>query len=176
MSLFSRDERDRSQGQTLVEFALVAPFLFLLLIAIFEAGRYVLFVETLNNATREGARYAIVNGENAPCPSGPLPPPDSECDPAGANVKQAVADAALSLAAMGDLFVDDPMWVDKWDFTPPERGDVRDVDYIGGYAQRGDYVTVFVDYSYDPIFRSVFGVGIVPSITISAEASLVVNN
>jgi len=52
----------RSTGQALVEFAIVAPVFFLLLFAIIEAGRFILYYETLNNATREGARYATVHG------------------------------------------------------------------------------------------------------------------
>ncbi len=53
------------RGQALVEFALVAPIFFLILFAIIEGGRFILYYETLNNATREGARYAIVNGANS---------------------------------------------------------------------------------------------------------------
>ena len=49
----------------MVEFALVAPLFFLLLFGIIEAGRFIFYYETLNNATREGARYAIVNGANS---------------------------------------------------------------------------------------------------------------
>src|SRR5690242_12105624 len=65
------------RGQAMVEFALVAPIFFLLLFAIIEGGRFIFYYETLNNATREGARYAIVHGSNAKCPagpSGPMPP------------------------------------------------------------------------------------------------------
>ena len=62
-------------GQAMVEFALVAPMFFLLLFGIIEAGRFIFYYETLNNATREGARYAIVNGANTlGCPSGPPAP------------------------------------------------------------------------------------------------------
>ena len=57
-----------------MEFALVAPLFFLLLLAVIEGGRFILYYETLNNATREGARYAIVHGANSYCPSGPMPP------------------------------------------------------------------------------------------------------
>ena len=52
----------RSRGQALPEFALVAPLFFLLLFGIIEAGRFIYYYEILSNATREGARYAIVNG------------------------------------------------------------------------------------------------------------------
>jgi Flp pilus assembly protein TadG len=71
----------RSRGQALVEFAIVAPVFFLLLFAIIEAGRFILYYETLNNATREGTRYAIVNGANSlTCPTGtPAPTSSSVC-------------------------------------------------------------------------------------------------
>ena len=44
-----------------------------------------------------------------------------------------------------------------------------------GYNTRGDFVTVFVDYSYDSILTDVFGIQVIPPLTISAESSLVVN-
>ena len=68
----------------MVEFALVAPLFFLLLFGIIEAGRFIFYYETLNNATREGARYAIVNGANTlGCPSGPAAPGTTSCDTPG---------------------------------------------------------------------------------------------
>jgi hypothetical protein len=36
-------------------------------------------------------------------------------------------------------------------------------------------VTVFADYSYDPVFKSIFDIGLIPTITISAESTLVIN-
>ena len=62
------------RGQALVEFALVAPMFFLLLLGIIEAGRFIFYYEVLHNATREGARYAIVNGANVD-PSAVRPDP-----------------------------------------------------------------------------------------------------
>jgi Flp pilus assembly protein TadG len=154
-----------------VEFALVAPFLFLLILGIFEGGRYVLFLETLNNATREGARFAIVNGEHVACPSGPLQPPSvNTCDPSGTKVTQHVADTAAGLATMGELVVHPPVWTSHGDFTPPTRGASS-----SGYNVRGDFVTVFVDYSYNTVLTDIFGARIIPPLSISAESSLVVN-
>jgi TadE-like protein len=92
----------RSTGQALVEFAIVAPVFFLLLFAIIEAGRFILYYETLNNATREGARYAIVNGANSlTCPTGPPAPKSVACDPTGAHVVQRVKDAAFNVMGTG---------------------------------------------------------------------------
>src|SRR6186997_2449361 len=88
----------RDRGQALVEFALVAPMFFLLLFGIIEAGRFIFYYEVLNNATREGARYAIVNGANTlGCPTGPPAPGTSACDASGANVVARVRQAALGV-------------------------------------------------------------------------------
>jgi len=96
-----RRRRPRSAGQALAEFALVAPFFFLFMLAIMEAGRFIFYYEMLSSATREGARYAIVHGSNAIdlCPSGPNPAwkGTNTCDPDGDNVKEAVRDAAIDL-------------------------------------------------------------------------------
>jgi Flp pilus assembly protein TadG len=90
-----RSHRRRSPGQALVEFALVAPIFFLVLFAIVEAGRFVFYYEVLHNATREGARYAIVHGENSFDPTGP---PN---DPSGADVIASVKRAAFGVLGSG---------------------------------------------------------------------------
>src|SRR6476660_9524323 len=93
-----RSRRNRSRAQALVEFALVAPMFFLLLFGIIEAGRFIFYYETLSNATREGARYAIVNGANTlGCPSGPPAPGSSACDTSGANVSARVRQSGIGL-------------------------------------------------------------------------------
>lgn len=50
-----------SQGQTLVEFALILPVFVLILVGIFDAGRAIFAYNTLNNAAREAVRVAIVD-------------------------------------------------------------------------------------------------------------------
>ncbi len=53
--------RPRNRGQALVEFALVAPILVVLLVALFDLGRAVFAYNSVTNAAREGARLGIVN-------------------------------------------------------------------------------------------------------------------
>lgn len=176
--------RNGSAGQALVEFALVAPLFFLLLLGIFEAGRFVLNLETLNNATREGARYAIVHGAKSACPSGPMPGAKANpCDSAGANVKTSVANSAVGFANVGRLSVADPMWTAAGSTILPDAP--GDPDVIAGDNGRGNYVTVFADYAYEPMIKMVFGGGAgllgpvvswIPTITMSARSSLVINN
>ena len=165
-----------------MEFALVAPMLFILLIGIVEAGRFILNLETLNNATREGARYAVVHGARSLCPTGPMPEkweenkvckePGQALEPYdGANVQKVVKDRAVGLAAEGDLDVPVPIWTYAEDPLPsgPEASPQAD-------NFRGNYVTVYARYEYEPIIKSMFGIGIVPTIAIDAESSLVINN
>lgn len=49
-------------GAAAVEFALVAPLFFLLIFGMVEFGRMVMIQQVLTNATREGARKAVLDG------------------------------------------------------------------------------------------------------------------
>src|SRR2546430_1532616 len=51
----------RRRGATIAEFALVGPIFFLLLFGVIEYARFVFAVQLVNNAAREGARYAATN-------------------------------------------------------------------------------------------------------------------
>jgi hypothetical protein len=53
----------KSAGQSLVEFALIFPILFLLVTGFFDLGRAVFYFSSLSNSVREGTRYAIVHVE-----------------------------------------------------------------------------------------------------------------
>ena len=166
----------RSRGQALVEFAIVAPLLFILLVGIFEAGRFVLNLETLNNATREGARYAIVHGAQSSCPSGPMPGgATNPCETVvGEGVIAAVQNAAVGIAGLGDLTVPTPMWTAALSTSLPDRP--GDPSVVQGDNYRGNYVTVYAYYSYDPIIKMMFDTGLIPSIDMNAESTLVINH
>lgn len=150
MSLRSSSRRGRSRAQAMVEFALVAPMFFLLLFGIIEAGRFIFYYETLNHATREGARYAIVNGANTlGCPTGPAAPGSTPCDTAGNDVKARVRQAALGVA--GTITVVPTWYLDNG---------------------RGSTVNVHATATYTTLVPLVP----LPPITVTAESSLVINN
>ena len=135
-----------------------------MLFAIIEGGRFVFFYQMLGNATREGARYAIVHGYNAAdgCPSGPMPNPlDASCDLTGENVKAAVINAALSLVDSGEFSSLEVFW------CPAEAPKPCSPSLSNA---RGNPVTVRAAYVYSPI------VPLIPSITIASESTLVINN
>jgi hypothetical protein len=151
-----------TRGQAMVEFAMVAPMFFLLLFGIVEAGRFVFYYETLSHATREGARYAIVNGANTlGCPTGPPAPGSSACDAPGNNVITRVRQAATGMPGTG-ISVERCWWYTVCDFATHGDGD----------NGRGASVTVAASYTY----RSLIPLVPLPPITVTAESSLVVNN
>jgi len=49
------------RGQSLVEFALIFPIFILIVVGIFDAGRAIYAFNTIQNASREAVRLAIVN-------------------------------------------------------------------------------------------------------------------
>ena len=53
----------RRRGATAVEFALVAPIAFLLILGLIEFGRALMVQHLLNNAARQGARVATIEGK-----------------------------------------------------------------------------------------------------------------
>lgn len=50
------------RGAAVVEFAIVAPVLLLLVLGMIEYGRLIMVQQVLTNATREGARKAVLDG------------------------------------------------------------------------------------------------------------------
>ncbi len=60
MTIQHRNHKQR-HGAYVVEFAVVATVFFLFLFGILEYSRFVMTLEVLQNAAREGARYAVVH-------------------------------------------------------------------------------------------------------------------
>ena len=53
------------RGAAVVEFAIIAPIMFMLVFGIIEFGRAMMVQQLLTNASREGARRAIVESATA---------------------------------------------------------------------------------------------------------------
>jgi Flp pilus assembly protein TadG len=163
----------------MVEFALIAPLFFLLLFSIIEFGRAVYYIQMLNSAAREGARYAIVHGQNALDPSGPFPPAyvaehgQNTADLPGDDVIAVVKAYAIGVLDTNPTdFVVDVRWCD-------EDGDVADCpdnNAAGkGDGHNGRNQTVVVDVRY--VFRPfIAGIVPLPTFTLSGGSTLVVNN
>lgn len=82
--------RRQPRGQTLTEFALVAPLFFTLFFGIIVIGIALFYQQQITHAARESARYAVIHSATARCPTVsnvephaallPLPNSYYECD------------------------------------------------------------------------------------------------
>lgn len=76
----------RSQGQSIVELALVLPLFLMVLIGIISLGIGVFYQQQVANAAREAARYAAIHSATARCSvvgqwdPNPKPPTYDRCD------------------------------------------------------------------------------------------------
>jgi hypothetical protein len=61
--------RERGRGQTLVEFALVAPLAFFVVAGTLTLGLGLFYQQQVTNAAREAARYASLHSATSQCPT-----------------------------------------------------------------------------------------------------------
>jgi len=173
--------RDRRRAQALVEFALIAPIFFLLLFAIVEFGRAVYYIQVLNNAAREGARYAIVHGNESTDPTGPPPgfPIATNGDPYAGDVKVAVRNYAFGVVGTtgtADFVVtvcyiqpaSGPMYVCPDNNAGNDMGTGNN-----GRSNPPQNVSVTVKYTYKPIIAAVVPL---PTFTLTGGSTLVINH
>lgn len=147
-----RFKRDRSRGQSLVEFALVAPLFLAVVIAIAEGGYYVISASLVNHATHEGARLGVLASTGS--------------DAAIRTRVQGVASPVLSIPD-GDIRLQ--LAELQADGTWGSASNCDDSCYTS--RESGDRLKVATDYTHTPLVGYVF-----PAITFpaNAEAELLV--
>lgn len=171
-----RRSRERGRGQALLEFALVAPIFFFILFAILEFGRAVYVTQVLNNAAREGARYAIVHGAASQCPSGPFPAAygtDNPCDPTG-DLYVVPKVKSFAIAIPNTETADFAVSV-RWCADDGDVGDCPDTNSVArgdGSNDRNETVVVSITYIYRPLL----GIVPLPSFTMTGGSTLVINH
>ena len=146
--------RDR-KGMTIVEFALVLPIFAILLFAIIEFGYYFFVQHTLQFATREGTRLALVGRTLNDASGNPMTRQDSIIQTIKNYASAAVNPAALqiSIFPVGPGYTDPTNWQGT---TDPGSG--------------GNYMRVRVQYAFNfwtPLIGQFFPSGMR---TITAEA------
>ena len=62
--------KNAERGQALVEFAMVGLIFFIVVFGTIDVGRAVWNYNTLSQATREGARFAVVHGDRCDASAG----------------------------------------------------------------------------------------------------------
>ncbi len=147
---YLRKTRRGERGQALVEFSLISIVFFLLVFGMVDAGRAVWNYNTLAQATREGARYAIVHGGDSFDPSGPggdhYTPPNTD-----SMVTQQVEKFGGGLN--------------------PSRLTVQ-TEWPDGSNISGSHVTVISEYEFEPIF-DFLGIA---SFTMTSSSTMLITN
>jgi hypothetical protein len=89
-----RSYRRIRRAAAAVEFAVVAPVFFLMIFGMVEYGRMVMVQQVLTNASREGARLAVIDG--------------SDCADVEAHVESYLTNAAIDLTGVVVTVTPDP--------------------------------------------------------------------
>lgn len=159
-----------SNGQSLVEFALVLPIFLLMVLGLIDIGRFVYLNSTLSQAAREATRVAAVEAfwvgkadPNCNAVGGPVCP---------ANVTALRADvlaAANRMMAPFGTIADADLYTSCDDTTPPAPVTTktcasRKTEDVASVR------TVLVFRPITPLISSMF-----PSITTSGAATMVIN-
>jgi hypothetical protein len=168
--------RDRTVGQSLVEFALVLPIFLAILIGMVDVGRAIWANNAVANAAREAARYAIVHGgtKSNPCPVGPpvttgtnktvIPPASTSC-PYPSPSKEGIRDAARAYAVAGGF----PVTIQVC-YGSNCSGDT---DIAGATNARGTPVTVRVTSVVPMIVPKLVGIN---QINVDATSTMLVSH
>ena len=162
-----------NRGQALVEFALIVPLFLTLLVAVVDFGRVVWANDTLANAAREGARFAIVHGgsKSTACPVGPpvtgvtVVPSASPSCPNPSPSKQSIIDVASAFSVAGGS----PLTVD----VCYGLACTGSTDAVGATNARGTPVTVTVTSEVDLVTGQFLGRG---QFVLSAKTTMLVNH
>ena len=137
--------RKNESGQTLVEFALIASLLFLILFGIIEFGRIFHAYLVVTSAAREGARKAAITGT-------------------AADIETAVRNAVSSLSTN----VVSKSKNEVLSTMAPSAGQVWYAIYYpqnGGYRRFGDPVEIYIKGRIDlvvPIISNIVGTPYLP--------------
>jgi Flp pilus assembly protein TadG len=138
MNQLLRSRKVRGQGASLIEFALVALLLCLLLLVFVDLGRLFLVYNSVANCSRAGVRYAIVHGSTrtaVAAPNGPSGPGNTN------NVSDVVNNFAKA----------SPLDVNRLTITVTYPGPPTGAPACAALNAPGCRVRVKVVYPYDPL-------------------------
>jgi Flp pilus assembly protein TadG len=155
-----------AKGQSLVEFILVLPVVFLLIVNVVNFGAFFYAWITVSNAARAGADYAILGGASA----GSLAPPK------GAAITTIITNDILSLPNRASLTVN--VCQNDVGATPAVTALAGTCSSIPSDPEHTNYVllTVDVTYTYRPLipagfqFRNLNVFATIPPTTIHRRA------
>ena len=116
-----KESRKSNRGATLVEFAMVLPLFLLLLFGIIEFGRYFFVQHTVQFATREGTRLALVGGTLVGADGKPMTRTASIIKEIKDNASLAInpAEISISIFQITATYSDPDKWEDMQNAGDP---------------------------------------------------------
>jgi Flp pilus assembly protein TadG len=145
-----RRRKRSDQGAAAIEFALVLPLFVLLTFSIIDFGWYFFVEHTLQYATREGMRLALVGGRLKDKDNNDMPRLDSIIKKIKDAASLAVDPSGLTVYVY-EVTTDDYTDPDKWDEQAPSAGNP------------GSYMRVKTRYTYHfltPLIGAFFADGV----------------
>lgn len=163
----------RARGQALVEFALVLPVFFLIVLALIDTGKGVYSYNTLAQSAREGARLAAVEASWIGATGGNCTAPVCPADTGVLRVHTLAAVNRMAVAigpiATGSMFThchaagtDTPASTASWNDCSTSN-------------TAGNVLTVRVTYTYQPIIGAFFRWVTAGTIQITTDATMAIN-
>lgn len=142
--LYKTSTKHGRQAQAIIEFAIVLPILLLILIGIFEVGRYVFIYSAVTNASRNASRYGSVVGY----------------EETGTYLKYSYCDGIKNTAIKSAYLMrqSELAVVVSYGGAPPDINSKGYCDAVGGndtdiVVSTGDRVTVVVTANYKPMLK-----------------------
>jgi Flp pilus assembly protein TadG len=150
-----------SKGATAVEFALIAPLFFFLVFGTLEFGWYFFVQHTLQSATRDGTRFALVGLQLTDQNNNLMTREASIIKTIKDNASVAIDPAALQISIYpvtpGSGYTDPPNW-----------------DTTVNAGQGGDYMRVRTQYTFN--FLTTFISNFFPAGTLVIQAAALYRN
>lgn len=144
-------KRQQFSGQTLVEFALIFPLFILMIMGLFDVGRYVFFYSVLNNAVREGTRTGIVQTftayGSATC--------DSASSPGDVAICTAIEEKLFGVGSLSEST------------STINRDDGAYI--VGEYTYYSPTIEIVMQYNYEPITP---GLGLISDFVITVDSTM----
>ena len=140
--------RRRFRGQSMVEFALVAPIFFFMIFGVMEGGWLFYNQNAITNAARDGSRYAAVHGTQS----------------------QGITDATLQAAYVVSAADVKAAIVQRLAITDKDTIQVTVLRPDGDMVP-GHHVTIVVKYQYQPLIGYLLGN---KTLTLSSSSTSVV--
>jgi hypothetical protein len=166
-----RRHRSSSRGQGLVEFALLFPLFFLLVVGIFDASRVVYMNSVVSQAAREGARLGVVEaryiGSDDPSCNAVGGP---QCPAGFGAFKADVVAAANRMARPFGVITDGQVFI-----SCDPAGSAPTGDWINNSCSSrtsGSILSVRVELTFSPITPIV--AQSIPTMKVSGAATMVI--